>query len=53
MGEYNGRINVSKDTMLFVINSVFDKDIKESTTKEEKYKEIAISWCKQNELEYM
>ena len=35
MGEYNGRINVSKDTMLFVINSVFDKDIKESTTKEE------------------
>ena len=35
MREYNGRINVSKDTMLFVINSVFDKDIKESTTKEE------------------
>lgn len=34
MGEYNGRINVSKDTMLFVVNSVFDKDIKESTTKE-------------------
>ena len=35
MGEYNGRINVSKDTMLFVVNSVFNKDIKESTTKEE------------------
>lgn len=34
MGEYNGRINVSKDTMLFVVNSVFDNDIKESTTKE-------------------
>ena len=26
MGEYNGRINVSKDTMLFVVNSVFNKD---------------------------
>lgn len=35
MGEYNGRINVSKDTMLFVVNSVFNKNIKESTTKEE------------------
>ena len=35
MGEYNGRINVTKDTMLFVVNSVFNKDIKESTTKEE------------------
>lgn len=35
MGEYNGKINVSKDTMLFVVNSVFNKDIKKSTTKEE------------------
>lgn len=35
MGEYNGRINVTKDTMIFVVNSVFNKDIKESTTKEE------------------
>ena len=34
MGEYNGRINVSKDTMLFVANSVFGNNIKESTTKE-------------------
>ncbi len=34
MGEYNGRINVSKDTMLFVVNSVFNQDIKENTTKE-------------------
>lgn len=34
MGEYNGRINVSKDTMLFIVNSVFDENIKESTTKE-------------------
>ena len=34
MGEYNGRINVSKDTMLFVVNSVFNQNIKKSTTKE-------------------
>ena len=34
MGEYNGRINVSKDTMLFVTNSVFNQYIKESTSKE-------------------
>lgn len=34
MGEYNGRINVSKDTMLFVTNSIFNQDIKESTSKE-------------------
>lgn len=33
MGEYNGRINVTKDTMIFVINSVFENNIKESTTK--------------------
>lgn len=34
MGEYNGKINVSKDSMLFVVNSVFNQEIKESTTKE-------------------
>ena len=34
MVEYIGRINVSKDTMLFVVNSVFNQGIKESTTKE-------------------
>lgn len=34
MEEYSGRINASKDTMLFVVNSVFKKEIKESTTKE-------------------
>lgn len=34
MGEYNGKINVSKDTMLFVANDIFDKGIKENTTKE-------------------
>ena len=34
MGEYNGKINVPKDTMLFVVNDVFEQDVKESTTKE-------------------
>ena len=34
MGEYNGKINVSKDTMLFVANDIFGNKIKESTTKE-------------------
>lgn len=34
MPEYIGRINVSKDAMLFVVNSVFQKGIKENTTKE-------------------
>lgn len=34
MGEYNGKINVSKDTMLFVVNNVFNQGVKESTTKE-------------------
>ena len=33
MREYNGKINVTKDTMLFVVNSVFENNIKESTTK--------------------
>lgn len=35
MGEYVEKINVAKDAMLFVVNEVFDKGIKESTTKEE------------------
>lgn len=34
MKEYNGRINVYKDTMLFVVNNAFKQGIKESTTKE-------------------
>ena len=29
MVEYIGRINVSKDTMLFIVNTVFEKGIKE------------------------
>ena len=35
MVEYNGRINVTKDTMIFAVNSVFENNIKESTTKED------------------
>lgn len=34
MNEYKGRINVSKDTMLFVVNDIFEQNIKENTTKE-------------------
>ena len=34
MREYNGKINVSKDKMLFVVNCVFNQGIKEKTTKE-------------------
>ena len=49
MGEYNGRINVSKDTMLFVVNSVFNKNIKESTTKENILKMIPDIYEKADE----
>lgn len=34
MEENKGRINVLKDTMLFVVNEIFEKRIKESETKE-------------------
>lgn len=34
MGEYIGRINASKDTMLFVANTVLKNGVKENTTKE-------------------
>ena len=34
MEEYKGRINVSKDTILFVVNYALENKIKESTTKE-------------------
>ena len=35
MKEYQGRINVAKDTMLFVLNDLLEQNIPESTTKEE------------------
>ena len=34
MSEYTGKIAVSKDTMLFILNEVLENDIKKSTTKE-------------------
>ena len=49
MGEYNGRINVTKDTMLFVVNSVLDNNIKESTTKEDILKMIPNIYEKADE----
>ena len=33
MGEYIGRINVSKDTMLFIVNTVFEKELKKVQRK--------------------
>ena len=33
MGEYKGRINVSKDTMLFVVNTVLKKELKKVQQK--------------------
>ena len=40
MKEYNGRINLLKDEMLFVANEVFDQNIKSSETKENILKKI-------------
>lgn len=35
MEEYIGRLNVSKDTILFVVNTVLKNGVKENTTKED------------------
>lgn len=51
MGEYIGRINVSKDTMLFIVNTVFEKGIKESTTKENILKKIPEIYEKADSIE--
>ena len=40
MSENKGKINVLKDTMLFVTNSIFEANIKKQTTKEEILKKI-------------
>lgn len=34
MKQYEGRINLSKDTMLFIVNTVLEKGVKQNTTKE-------------------
>ena len=51
MEEYIGRINVSKDTMLFIVNTVFEKEIKESTTKENILKMIPEIYEKADSIE--
>lgn len=51
MGEYIGRINVPKDTMLFIVNDIFHKNIKESTTKENILKIIPELYQEENLLE--
>lgn len=48
MGEYIGKINLPKDTMLFVVNEIFDKNIKESTTKENILKMIPEIYTEEN-----
>ena len=51
MGEYIGRINVSKDTMLFIVNTVLNNKIKESTTKENILKMIPEIYEKADSVE--
>ena len=51
MGEYIGRINVSKDTMLFIVNTVLKNRIKENTTKENILKMIPEIYEKANSIE--
>lgn len=51
MGEYIGRINVSKDTMLFIVNIVLKNKIKESTTKENILKMIPEIYEKADSIE--
>lgn len=51
MGEYIGRINVSKDTMLFIVNTVLKKGIKENTTKENILKMIPEIYEKADSVE--
>lgn len=35
MSEYIGKINVPKDTMLHVVNNIFNQNVKSKTTKDE------------------
>lgn len=48
MEEYTGRINVPKDTMLHVVNGIFNKNIKESTSKENILKLIPEIYTEEN-----
>lgn len=51
MAENLGRINVPKETMLFVTNSVFNQNIKENTTKENILKLIPELYRNANDIE--
>lgn len=51
MGEYIGRINIPKDIMLHVVNDIFNKNIKESTTKENILKIIPEIYTEDNFLD--
>ena len=48
MAEYLGKINLPKDTMLFVVNEIFEKNIKESTSKENILKMIPEIYTEEN-----
>ena len=48
MKEYQGRINLSKDEMLFVVNEMFEENVKESTTKENLLKIVSSLYCEKN-----
>lgn len=51
MGEYIGKITVPKDTMLHVVNNIFHKNVKESTTKENILKVIPEIYTEENLVE--
>lgn len=48
MSEYTGKINVTKDTMLFVVNTIFKKNINKKTTKENILKIIPKIYTQEN-----
>ena len=51
MKEYTGKIDVSKDTMLFVLNDILNNNIKETTTKENILKMVPEIYEKTEEKE--
>lgn len=48
MSEYIGKINIPKHTMLHIVNNIFNKNIKETTTKENILKIISEIYTKEN-----
>lgn len=48
MKEYIGKINISKDTMLFVLNDIFEQGISQNTTKENILKMIPEIYSEEN-----